>query len=539
MKCYNSSCSNSRPTKGGGSVESAVCFLGLKQFFFKVMVAAMGCVFSCFRVKDSTHNRSSSSFSTPPNNASETVPSRRRKALSSLLQSEGNKVKSSKEKEDLEMGIPKPELEFDFGELKDEAKFLKACGTLPETPGELRKVAESKKDSTGQTGENEDGEFRSWFPNTSIEKLNFKKQADQSPLAIKVCEEWMTGSDSLEQTPSSCMTERQNTETFSANSSESNGMQNATPNKVIPEMDMNPASSFVSAHCTAPNVRYKNKSVRFDCEPEISSASSKSCSSEISSQNSKQSEPAGNTSTGKPSPYPTPLKLTDEMQTPGTVFSGYVDGTGQARTRIRSQYVYPVLNPVENASQWKVYKDEDSNSNTLNNENGESLKDTDEDTPVSEAGKGEDLVGQDLKLEASLSPWLRAPSSNLDDKGEHVGPNFAANFKFKRTPSDRPILGMVAAHWNDDDEASRIPPKWWDGNGIPNSTNKYKEDQKVSWHATPFEERLEKALSEETFISQRKEISGKGAINFNEAEESDTAQSIFQSSNHLKSVVSH
>ncbi|KAF5744045.1 hypothetical protein HS088_TW08G00637 [Tripterygium wilfordii] len=29
------------------------------------------------------------------------------------------------------------------------------------------------------------------------------------------------------------------------------------------------------------------------------------------------------------------------------------------------------------------------------------------------------------------------------------------------------------------------------------------EDQKVRWHATPFEERLEKALSEESFISQR------------------------------------
>ena len=29
------------------------------------------------------------------------------------------------------------------------------------------------------------------------------------------------------------------------------------------------------------------------------------------------------------------------------------------------------------------------------------------------------------------------------------------------------------------------------------------QDQKVSWHATPFEERLEKALSEESIISQR------------------------------------
>lgn len=270
------------------------------------------------------------------------------------------------------------------------------------------------------------------------------------------------------------MTETQNTETFSANSSESNGMRNSTPTKVIAERDMSPASSSVSANCMAPSVPYKNKSVRFDCDPEMS-LSSKSYSSEMSSQNSKQSEPAGNASTGKSSPYPTPLKLTDEMQTPGTVFSGYPDGTGQARTRIRSQYVYPFLNPVETASQFKGFKDEDSNSNTQNNENRESPKDTDGASPVLEAGKGEDSVGQDLKLEASLSPWLRAPSSNVDGKDEHIGPNVAANFKYRRTPSDRPILGMVAAHWNDDDEASRISPKWWDGNGIPNSTNKYKE----------------------------------------------------------------
>lgn len=83
-----------------------------------------------------------------------------------------------------------------------QANFLKACGTLSETPGELRRIVESKKGPSDQTGENEDREFRSWFPNASIEKLNLKKQGDQSPSTIKVCEEWMTGSDSLEQTPS-------------------------------------------------------------------------------------------------------------------------------------------------------------------------------------------------------------------------------------------------------------------------------------------------------------------------------------------------
>lgn len=32
------------------------------------------------------------------------------------------------------------------------------------------------------------------------------------------------------------------------------------------------------------------------------------------------------------------------------------------------------------------------------------------------------------------------------------------------------------------------------------------QDQKVSWHATPFEERLEKALSEDKLIAERYDI---------------------------------
>lgn len=45
---------------------------------------------------------------------------------------------------------------------------------------------------------------------------------------------------------------------------------------------------------------------------------------------------------------------------------------------------------------------------------------------------------------------------------------------FKITLGDRPIIGMVSAQWNEK-EKSQISHKWWDGNGIPNSTNKYKE----------------------------------------------------------------
>lgn len=237
---------------------------------------------------------------------------------------------------------------------------------------------------------------------------------------------------------------------------------------------MSPTISAVSTDCLVPSVPYKNKSVRFDSEPDKSSALPKSCSYEITSQNSQESGSAVNASTGKSSPNPTPLKLSDEMQTPGTVFPGYLDGVGQAKTRIRSQYVYPILNPVDGLSQWKVLKDEGSKANAMNNDDGESLRDIDEANPVSDVGKEEYLVGQDLKVEASLSPWLRELPSNPNSDDQHNGSTIAPNFHFGRTPGDRPILGMVAAHWNDDD-ASHISPKWWNGNGIPNSTNKYKE----------------------------------------------------------------
>ncbi|XP_071703823.1 protein JASON-like [Rutidosis leptorrhynchoides] len=101
-------------------------------------------------------------------------------------------------------------------------------------------------------------------------------------------------------------------------------------------------------------------------------------------------------------------------------------------------------------------------------------------------------VENESSVDTSLSSWL-------PPKWAHQGGNNRC--VISKTPGDRPIIGMVGAHWNDDEQ-----PKLWDGNGIPNTTCKYKEDQKVSWHATPFEERLEKALSEDKFTGDRKQI---------------------------------
>lgn len=201
--------------------------------------------------------------------------------------------------------------------------------------------------------------------------------------------------------------------------------------------------------------------------------------SAISSISSEQSGSAGAHSVTKPSPYPNPEKLAKgEME------------------------------------------DEDSASN-----------DEDELKPT----PGSDLsVREEMSDEGSLTSWFKPISAKQDGSNKQFS---SISSQVRKPPADRPILGMVAAHWNDD-EAPSDPPKWWDGNGIPNSTNKYKEDQKVSWHATPFEERLEKALSEESLISQKKPVNRTPSFRFNESEESDTAISQFQSSPRLKSVVS-
>ncbi|CAA3031914.1 Hypothetical predicted protein [Olea europaea subsp. europaea] len=510
--------------KKEGISESEVVALGLLQ---RVTIAIMGCFFGCLRIKDSQPHLVSRPTSEP------VVTTRNRNALSSLFLSDDD---SRQEAEKIRK-LDNSELEeLDFRELKEEAKFLKACGTLPETPAEIRKASEKWNDASAKDADATPMKFNSWLSNASIEKLNLENQPNEPPTPGKICEEQRMESSSLVETPSSCMTDGMITRQGYTNSTSGGSIQNVI---TTPDVHANVTHSFTSSSVLsmdmAPSVQFKNKSVHFECESDMRSFQSKGSSSDISIQNLKQSGCAGNYNKSTLLPFPTPLKLTDEMQTPGTVFPGYLDNMVDGKTaKIRSQYVYSVLKPVENSTQWKVLKDENSDPHHLR----ESLQHVDEGTPTSEMEMKELSARKDMKVEGSLSSWLKPPSANQDDNNQRSGSISGDNIHCGRTPSDRPILGMVAAHWNDD-ENSRISPKWWDGNGIPNSTNKYKEDQKVNWHATPFEERLEKALCEETFLSQTKQISGTPSIEFNETEESDTALSqLQQSSAHFKSVVS-
>ncbi|KAI8007372.1 Protein JASON [Camellia lanceoleosa] len=467
-------------------------FLG----FMSQSIRAMGCFFGCFRIRDDRRHPQTHLVSEPlPSKLREPVVSRN--PLSSLLLADDKDGLPCKDKTN--PALRTPEHGNNNRELKDEARFLKACGTLLETPPELREGSGKFKDLSCD-GDSEASKFHSWLPNTSIEKLKLEKQPDQPPTPINLSEKRVKGLDSLEQTPSS--------------STQDSGVGSVT-NQIS-----STATSSVTPGAFAANVQCRPKSVRFECEDDVISFSSRSSSSEIASQNLKQPQSAGNYSASKLSPYPTPLKLTDEMQTPGTVFPGYLENMANTKNpRIRSQYVYSVQNPIENLSEWKVLKEEDSNSH----QQSDHVRET--------------SVEKEFKVEGSLSSWLKPASTNQDGNNQSSGSISIGKAHLHRTPGDRPIIGMVAAHWNED-EPTRISPKYWDGNGIPNSTNKYKEDQKVSWHATPFEERLEKALSNETSVFQRKPINGTPPIAFEETEESDTAISQLQSSTHAKPVVS-
>ncbi|KAL0307189.1 UNVERIFIED_CONTAM: protein JASON [Sesamum radiatum] len=483
----------------------------------------MGCFFGCFRIKDSRSN-----LINPP----EPVVSRSKNALSSLFQCDDESLGQGEEGR--RNPLPK---ELGVRELKDEAKFLKACGTLPETPIEIRKASEKWQDIPARIGEEKSSKLISWLPNASIEKLKLEKQSDESPRPVKIHEEWLTGLGSLMDSPSSCLTDG-HMGRVSSSSIQRRDIQNVFTALEARDSETHSETSSISPGLFAPSVQCKNKSVRFDSESDRSAFSSKGSSSEGASRYSKQSRLGGSRSVTKPSAYPTLLKLTDEMQTPGTVFPAYINDIGGEKvTKVRSQYVHPVLDPAKNPSQCNELKDENSDSQHL----GESLKQNDEinlmSTPTSKLAVEHLSVGEEMKNEASLSSWLKPPSAKQDGNNKQFGSVSGEKVYLRRTPADRPILGMVAAHWNDDEE-SHVSPKWWDGNGIPNSTNKYKEDQKVSWHATPFEERLEKALSEETFISQRKPVSKTPPVDFSESEESDTALSHLQSPSHYKSVVS-
>ncbi|KAF8051051.1 hypothetical protein N665_1812s0008 [Sinapis alba] len=337
-----------------------------------------------------------------------------------------------------------------------EAQFPKTCGT---TPIDIKKASENMQ--TPQRGKQfTSSQFDSWISSNSVTVFHLDDKTDEPCGEVS------------EQTPTSCITDSQNSAKISTGYSYASEQSQGSIGTAF--RDGVDITSKVLLK-TAGNNKGKRKSVRFECDFDQS----------YSSSTSKIPDKAAISNLSATSHNLSSLKQSDEIQTHGTTFPANMESTIKG-----SQFVHSLSNQTETASISMLPEDSDE---SLHQSKLQACKmKTETEYPLSLTCEG--------KLEDSssiISTWMKQSEEKSNN-------NMAALSTI--TSRDRPIIGMVAAHWNEK-EQSQISPIWWDGNGIPNSTNKYKEDQKVSWHATPFEERLDKALSEEggqNFIPSRK-----------------------------------
>ncbi|KAH0855229.1 hypothetical protein HID58_015821 [Brassica napus] len=436
----------------------------------------MGCLFRCFlRAKAEEQSTVGDSVSQPPGgNSIRGHDSKNR--LSALFLSQGSIYISSysmyglKEEEEEERSyLFLPSLEkadspprhhcegSGLHIIKDEVQLLKACGaTTAATPVEIRKASQTPQRGKQLTP----SQFHSWISDAVF-------HLDEP------CEEVS------EQTPSSCVT-RISTGYSDAGEESQESIGTEFRDGVY-------RSSKVPF--AAGNITGKRKSVWSKCDFDQSYSSTSSKNS-----TSKTPEKAGKSNFSTTSRNLTSLKLSDEIQTPAVMESAV-----RGRPRIRSQCLHSPSSLTAKASICKLPEDSDETKEHACKEKKET------ESPISVT-----CEGNLEESSASPSPWVKQSEAKSKQK-------MTATISTV-TYGDRPIIGTAAAHWNEK-EQSQISPKWWDGNGIPNSTNKYKEDQKVSWHVTSFEERLEKALSEEGgqgFTPSRK-------LEIMEEAESDTA----------------
>ncbi|XP_054779855.1 protein JASON [Prosopis cineraria] len=207
--------------------------------------------------------------------------------------------------------------------------------------------------------------------------------------------------------------------------------------------------------------------------------------------------------------------------------------------RDRSVFVHPVLNPVENLTQWKVVKAKRTQPSIPLKENSNSNSNQEYQIPFSsEPTFKERSVGidswkkskQEIAVDTSLSNWLVSSETTPVNESSSVAlyagtPDRSTSQGSVISHEDRPILGALTVEEIKQFSASNSPRKspskspdempiigtvgtYWSHSGsvqdsgsvssfkgIPNTTSKYREDKKVNWHSTPFETRLERALN--------------------------------------------
>ncbi|CAD5179845.1 unnamed protein product [Musa acuminata subsp. malaccensis] len=463
----------------------------------------MGCLFRCFRPEGSNGRRRDrpvprSRPSTSKINQGSLVSKRQLESF--FVNEDHGSLSKQVSKSSAKDNVHK---DGSYGELKHETDFLKASGALLRTPEEIQKASRIET-AQAPAKEGLSSNHVSKLPGASCKEL--------------LCDENYKVSRCPSQEQENAGISQSNTECFTFK-----GHQ--TPQ---------------CCEYSLPSVNQNFESVQneYTVEPKLDGHTADILPS--------QHEPCNQPFASKNLPFPTPVEVTDEMETSATVYPTNLGNTKyEKNTRIGTQYIFPILNPVENLSRQKLLNEDsseplqsyDSSDHKTNNipDAGEKIQQISLVTDPEEAElSGTPRYTSPSRLETprdktllrpeypdlvttSLSQWLKPPIAK-DEHNEIKEKSHSGKSSYE----DRPILGMVAAHWKEE-EPGHKSPKEWDGNGIPNSTNKYKEDQKVSWHATPFEERLEKALSDENSLPKRKFVPGK-RVEF-EDELSDTAAS--------------
>ncbi|XP_052184726.1 protein JASON-like isoform X2 [Diospyros lotus] len=215
----------------------------------------------------------------------------------------------------------------------------------------------------------------------------------------------------------------------------------------------------------------------------------------------------------------------------------------KSNARDRSVYVHPVLNPVENLTQWKAVKSK--GEPPLKHQKGNftveqeaprlsfSSEQTLKQAPFSFKSKLDPFKNQnpEMAVDASLSNWLASSETTptkqaiplgletiTSERSTSQGSNsvmtledrpilgaltmeelkqFSASSSPRRSPSrspdEMPIIGIVGTYWSHREPKDSHSLTSY--RGIPNTTSKYREDKRVNWHSTPFETRLERALN--------------------------------------------
>ncbi|KAJ4762126.1 hypothetical protein LUZ62_072501 [Rhynchospora pubera] len=323
------------------------------------------------------------------------------------------------------------------------AKNLKLCGAIPETPTEIRKVSKRIPLQELNGSDQSQSGFAvalhrvsrttspliliGWFifyGPTNLGYMHgapFGSQFDQSPnsahtLSKRIPLQEHNGSD---QSPNSAHT----------------SSNKKTQLYALCEQENTPAQEIIGT----PGLEKENPASRQNT-PETGSVEEVKCG-KLDLTPVRHGKVIRHSLTN--SPFPTPITLNDNMQTPATIYSSYPEAPATGKwARIRTQYAYPAVKPAR--------REEITSGNK----------------PV--VVKENEVAGRGFSLRAESCE--ETPTILVSGSSEQL----------------KTVTALRGR------------------NGIPNTTTKYKEDQRVKWHSTPFKERLERILSDEKMLPPRK-----------------------------------